>query len=75
MTDISEESISALMARWGRAGGLARSERKQTASRRNLENYRQRAAVSAMPTQAASAAPLPVLFFPVRNENANAPQI
>ena len=73
MADISEESISALMAKWGRLGGLARTPRKRAASQRNLENYRQHAA--ALPTPSASAAPLPVLFFPVRNDNADAQEI
>jgi hypothetical protein len=70
--DISEESIHALMSAWGRLGGLSRSERKRAASATNLQNYRQHA--TTMPTHDASAAPLPVLFFP-RNDNADAPQI
>jgi hypothetical protein len=72
--DISSEGIHAWMARWGRLGGLSRSERKRSASQHNLAAYRQqRAAV--LPTQGVSAVPLPVLFFPVRNDNADAPQI
>lgn len=66
--DISSEGIHAWMALWGRLGGLSRSERKRSASRRNLLAYRQRAA--AMPLQAE---PVPVLFFPIRkDDNADA---
>jgi hypothetical protein len=68
--DLSSESISAFMARWGRLGGLARTERKRAASRHNLAAYRQRAAV--LPMQGASVAPLPVLFFPMRDNHAYA---
>jgi hypothetical protein len=39
MNEISEESIRALMAKWGSKGGQSRSPRKVAASAKNLRDY------------------------------------
>lgn len=66
--EISDESIRALMSRWGRKGGQATSERKRAASRRNLAAARQRAATPTPESPAPVSGPRPLLLITNKEE-------